>query len=137
MWSKERKECRKKLIDRNWARDFAREWIEAWNSHDIDRILSHYANDFEMSSPLIVERVGLPAGVLRGRDAVREYWLPGLSMEPPLKFELIDVFAGISEITIYYRNIGRRLVIETLFFDDAGKVTRGFAQWSTSGPEGK
>lgn len=40
------------MIDREWALEFARDWIESWNSHDMDRILSHYTDDFEMSSPL-------------------------------------------------------------------------------------
>lgn len=38
------------MIDQAWAYDFAKEWIAAWNSHDLDRILSHYVEDFEMSS---------------------------------------------------------------------------------------
>ena len=35
------------------AQDFAQEWIAAWNSHDLDRILSHYAEDVEVTSPLV------------------------------------------------------------------------------------
>jgi len=30
------------MIDRNFAARFAREWIAAWNSHDLERVLSHY-----------------------------------------------------------------------------------------------
>jgi ketosteroid isomerase-like protein len=60
------------MIDPAWAHDFAKEWIAAWNSHDLDRILSHYVEDFEMSSPLIVERKIDPGGVLRGKAAIRE-----------------------------------------------------------------
>jgi ketosteroid isomerase-like protein len=37
---------------------FASDWIAAWNSHDLDRILAHYEDDFEMTSPLIVALVG-------------------------------------------------------------------------------
>ena len=33
------------------AREFAREWIEAWNSHDLDTILSHYADGVVLTSP--------------------------------------------------------------------------------------
>ena len=118
------------MIDLEWALAFAEDWIESWNSHDINRILSHYADDFEMSSPLIVERLNQPGGKLVGKNAVRDYWLPSLFQEPPLCFELIDVFAGIGEMTIYYRNVGRRVVAETLFINESGKVTRGFSQWS-------
>ncbi len=120
------------MIDRQWAQAFAMDWIESWNSHDINRILAHYTDDFEMSSPLIVERLGLPEGKIKGKTAIADYWTPSLSLHPPLKFELVDVFVGIEEITIYYNNVGRRVVAETLFINSSGKATRGIAQWSVA-----
>jgi hypothetical protein len=120
------------MIDRQWAQAFAEDWIESWNTHDMERILSHYTDDFEMSSPLIVERLGLPEGKLRGKRVVCEYWLPSLSINPPLQFELMEVFVGIESITLYYNNIGRRLVAETLFINSWGKATCGIAQWSVA-----
>jgi ketosteroid isomerase-like protein len=39
------------MMTAEFAAQFAEEWIAAWNSHDLDRILSHYADDFEMASP--------------------------------------------------------------------------------------
>jgi hypothetical protein len=113
------------LIDRVWADEFAKEWIAAWNSHDLDRILSHYVEDFEMSSPLIIERKKDPSGVLRGKAAIREYWASGLAAVPPIKFELIDVHIGVDTIGILYRSVGRRLVIESLTFNENGEVIRG------------
>ena len=62
------------MIDRAFAEAFAEEWIAAWNAWDLERIFSHYADDFEMSSPLIVERMGEPSGRLVGKDAIRPYW---------------------------------------------------------------
>lgn len=118
------------MIDQQWAQAFAKDWIESWNVHDMDRILSHYTDDFEMSSPLIVERLGLPEGKLKGRKAVGDYWLPSLSIDPPLQFELLDVFVGIESMTLHYKNVDRRVVAETLFFNRSGKATRGMAQWS-------
>src|SRR5207302_4356035 len=35
-----------RMIDLNWAEAFAREWVDAWNAHDLARILSHYTDDF-------------------------------------------------------------------------------------------
>jgi len=32
----------------DFAQHFAAEWIEAWNSHDLDKIFSHYVDDFEI-----------------------------------------------------------------------------------------
>jgi ketosteroid isomerase-like protein len=124
------------MIDQQWAHAFAKDWIASWNAHDMDRILSHYTDDFEMTSPLIVERLGLPEGKLKGKRAIREYWLPSLAMQPPLRFELLDVFVGVDVVTIYYHNVGRRLVTETLFFNSSGKATRGMALWSVAKSRG-
>lgn len=118
------------MIDKDWARAFARDWIEAWNSHDMDRILSHYADDFQMSSPLIVERMKGSDGLLQGKAAIRAYWEPSLAADPPLEFELIDLLVGIDSITLYYRNVGKRVVAETLMFGRDGLVARGMSQWA-------
>lgn len=118
------------MLDTDWAREFARSWIEAWNARDMERILSHYTDDFEMCSPLIEERLGVPRGILKGKQAVRAYWEPSLSAEPPLEFELIDILVGVDSITLYYRNVGRRVVAETLLLDENGRATRGMSQWS-------
>ena len=59
------------MIERPFAEAFADEWIAAWNSHDLDRILSHYTPDFEFSSPLMPEVSGEPSGRLKGQDAIR------------------------------------------------------------------
>jgi hypothetical protein len=118
------------MLDHQWALAFARDWIAAWNAHDLQRILSHYTDDFEMSSPLIVERLGDPTGTLRGKERVAEYWRSGLSPTPPLRFELLDVLVGIDQLTLYYRSVGRHIVAETLCINSSGKATRGIAQWS-------
>lgn len=118
------------MLEAEWAREFAKEWIHAWNSHDMERILSHYTDDVEMSSPLIVQRTGKPTGALKGKDQLREYWAPSLLAEPPLKFELLDVLVGIETVTLYYQNVGRRVVAETLLINATGKATQGISQWS-------
>ena len=40
------------MMHPEFAKQFAREWVEAWNDHDLDRVLAHYAEDFEMSCGL-------------------------------------------------------------------------------------
>ena len=125
------------MLERSWALEFAEEWVASWNSHDLERILSHYTEDFEMSSPLIVERLGREEGVLKGKAVVAAYWKAGLSLEPPLRFELRDVLVGINQMTIYYRSSGRKVVAETLTFDDGLKVTAGSAQWSVMSSTGE
>jgi len=49
------------------AREFAAEWIAAWNSHDLDRILEHYSDDFEITTPMIKMAMGVDTGCLKGK----------------------------------------------------------------------
>ena len=118
------------VIDAAWARAFAEAWCDAWNAHDLPRILEHYTDDFEMASPFIVERGLDPSGVLRGKSAVADYWRRGLeAAQPPLRFELINVYVGVDSVVLHYRSVGRRLVVEVLTFDARRRVIRGSACW--------
>lgn len=113
-------------IDLDFARHFADSWIEAWNRHDLDAILEHYTEDFEFSSPVIIDVVGERSGTLRGKSAVRAYWEKALSRVPGLRFELQDVLTGVDAITLYYRG-HRGTSAESFHFDPTGKVDRAFA----------
>ena len=46
------------MIGKDFAKKFARDRMEAWDSHDLERILSHYSEQFEMSSPVIIQMAG-------------------------------------------------------------------------------
>jgi len=101
------------MIQRAWAEEFARDWVETWNSHDLERVLAHYADDFEMTSPLIVQRFAIVDGKLRGKDAIRRYWAQGLASTPELRFKLIDVIVGVSSVAIVYESVTlARTVVE-------------------------
>lgn len=122
------------MLERSWAISFAAEWLAAWNSHDLDKILEHYADDFTMCSPLIVERMGVASGVLQGKAAIRPYWQIGLASQPPLCFELIDVYLGVDGITLHYKSLGRRFVTETLTFNADRQVIRAAAYYGAPCP---
>lgn len=115
-------------IDPDFARRFAVEWIEAWNAHDLDRILAHYADDFEMASPVIVQVAGEPSGVLRGKANVAAYWKKALALRPDLHFTLERVLVGAQSVAIAYRG-HRGASVETFWFDADGKVVRAAAHY--------
>jgi hypothetical protein len=101
------------MIDEKFARAFAAEWIDAWNAHDLDRVLVSHADDFEMRSPLIVTIAGEPSGCLKGKAAVRAYWRKGLQLLPDLHFELVSILAGVEGLTLMYR--GHRGLVAGVF----------------------
>jgi hypothetical protein len=82
------------MITREFADKFTQEWIASWNSRDLERILSHYTDDFEMSSPYIAEIAGESSGVLKGKAGVAAYWAKGLERMPTLHFELHSSLVG-------------------------------------------
>ena len=118
------------MITKDWAQKFAQEWVEAWNAHDIERVLSHYTDDFEMNSPFIVEFAGEPSGMLNGKTQVRAYWQTALEHIPDLTFELLEVFTCVNSITIYYRHPRAKLAAEVFLVDEDEKVYKSLAHYN-------
>ncbi len=113
------------VVSKAQGEAFAREWADAWNSGDLDRILSHYSDDFEMRSPLMVELGFSDDGALRGKDAIRSYWEKGMAVDPPIRFELLGVYCGVGAVAIHYRSLGRaKQVVERIELSPDGKGLR-------------
>lgn len=113
---------------------FAEEWLAAWNAHDLERILSHYAEDVVFESPLVRERFGKASGQVQGKAELRAYWSAGLAPGSPLHFELLDLFEGIDGGAIRYFSRSRgREVVEVFQFDVTGLVARAGAFYAGVG----
>lgn len=117
------------MISREFAAQFAEEWVAAWNSRDLDRILPHYADDFEMASPYIAQIAGEPSGVLKGKDGVAAYWAKALARLPSLHFELHSILVGAESLVIYYKGVSG-MVAELFCFNPSGKVSRSSAHYA-------
>jgi ketosteroid isomerase-like protein len=110
------------------AHAFAVGWIDAWNAHDLDRVLAHYAEHFEMSSPYIARIAGEQSGRLHGKPAIRGYWAKALETVPDLRFQLIDVRVGVDSLVIHYHG-HKGPVTEVLRFGAGGKVVSAAAHY--------
>jgi len=123
------------MITRKFAEDFANEWIAAWNAHDLARILSHYAKDFEMTTPMIALVTG-GAGTLKGREAVGAYWAKSFAKVPDLHFELNEVYYSVDSICISYKAVMGLQAVEYMWFGEDGKVRKAAAHYNRL-PTGK
>lgn len=103
---------------------FAAAWVAAWNAHDVDAVLAHFADDVLFTSPLAARLLPETGGVLHGKEAVRAYWTEGLRRLPDLHFSVERVHAGVDVLVIGYRNQTGGLVDEVLRFAD-GLVVEG------------
>jgi hypothetical protein len=111
--------------------EFEREWIGAWNAHDIDRILSHYRDDIRFVSPFAA-RAGARHGEVRGLSALRDYFEFGLASYPELHFRPIAALSGIGSIAMHYRSVEDRLAIEVMELDARGQVRRAAAHYGVT-----
>jgi SnoaL-like domain len=116
------------MITKDFAAEFSQDWVDSWNSHDIARILSHYHEDFVMSSPKIAVITNEKSGVLHGKVKVAEYWTKALSLIPNLQFTLIKTFVGSDSIILYYQGVSG-LATEVFFFNSEGVVIKAAANY--------
>jgi ketosteroid isomerase-like protein len=85
------------------AAAFAEQCAKDWNSHDIEAVLSHFADDVVFTSPLAGQLFPESGGVMRGKDALRRYWSEGVRRNPALRFEVRGVYAGVDTVVIRFR----------------------------------
>jgi hypothetical protein len=117
------------LRDATSANAFARDWVRAWNSHDLDEIMSHYADGVTLVSPTAAALLGDPSGEVRGKAALRAYFAKGLAAYPDLRFELFDVMWGVRSIVLCYVNQKSTKTAEVMELDDDGLVARVLANY--------
>lgn len=112
------------MLTEQTARTFADHWIQAWNDHDLESILSHYAEDVEYFSVFLTRLSDHPGGSLRGKGPVREYLARGLAAYPDLHFELLKVFWGVNSVVLQYRSVNQLTAAEVLEFNGNGLIQR-------------
>ena len=110
---------------------FATAWVTAWNAHDLEAVLAHFHDDVLFTSPVAARILPETGGVVRGKAALRDYWVTALDRLPDLHFDVIDVYRGESLVVINYRNHRGDSVNEVLMFD-GDLVREGHGTYSTS-----
>lgn len=117
------------MLTQQDAQHIAKQWIEDWNQHDLEAILSHYDEQIEFSSPIIVKLLNEPSGTIRGKAALRDYFTKGLAAYPDLHFVPIQILVGVNSLVIYYHAVNVRIGAEFMQFNAQGLVTRSIAHY--------
>ena len=118
------------MLNEAQVREFAEAWVKAWNAHDLEAILGHYAEDVVLVSPTAARLLGDASGTVRGITGLRSYFARGLQAYPQLEFELVDVMWGIASVLLYYKNQSGSMTGEFMELDANGKVVRVVANYS-------
>ena len=54
--------------------EFAQEWLMAWNSHDLNKIMEHYSEKIDFVSP-IIQQMGINAeGKISNKSDLKDYF---------------------------------------------------------------
>ncbi len=117
------------MIDAN---NFAHDWVEAWNSHDLGRILAHYDDDVTVISPRAKIVLGVDDGTVRGKPALGDYIGAALKKIPDLRFTLTRVFSGVNSAVIEFTTSDGRHGAEFMDFGPEGHVTRVVAHYAAA-----
>jgi hypothetical protein len=104
------------VLSEQEADRFVVEWMGAWNSHDVERVLEHYADDVEYFSPFVAQLAG-SSGYLAGKEALRPYVAAAFERYPELHFDPPShVAVGAGSVSMVYRSVNGLLAVETLVF---------------------
>jgi len=117
------------MLTKDEAWNLANHWVGAWNAHDLDSIMEHYADAVELTSPAAAQLLATSDGKVVGKENLRAYFERGLEAYPELQFRLENVLWGINSLVLYYKNQKGTHTAEYMELSATGKVTRVVANY--------
>ena len=119
------------MMDLEKANQFAEAWIHAWNSHDLDAILDHYADEVAFYSPFIPLLKFNTEGVITSKTDLKRYFEIGLRSYPELQFRLHGCLAGVRTLVLYYTSVSGRMAAEVFELNDQGQAVNVYCNYSS------
>lgn len=80
----------------------ARAWIDAFNAHDLERLLALYADDAVHTSPKLRAARPETNGEIRGKQALRAWWDDAMRRLPELRYALRHLTASGDRVFMEY-----------------------------------
>jgi len=77
-------------------------WLDAFNAHDVERLLALYADDCTHTSPKIRALHPETGGKLVGKAALRTWWSDAIKRLPGLRYELVALTANEERVVLEY-----------------------------------
>ena len=67
----------------------AHQWFEAFNQHDLEKLLSLYDENAQHYSPKLKVRQPATNGLIKGKSALRAWWRDSFDRLPSLQYEVV------------------------------------------------
>lgn len=83
----------------------AHAWFDAFNSHNLEKLLSLYDDDAEHFSPKLKLRHPDTKGLVTGKAALRDWWSESFDRLPTLKYKVTSLTANSDRVFMEYLRI--------------------------------
>lgn len=83
-------------------KQIAIKWFEAFNEHDLEKLLSLYNDNAQHYSPKLKIRMPETLGLIKGKQALREWWKDAFDRLPSLQYEVIKLTADEEQVFMEY-----------------------------------
>jgi len=77
-------------------------WFDAFNSHNLEQLLSLYDDDAEHFSPKLKIRKPETNGLVTGKDAMRDWWKDAFERLPTLHYKVKSLTANGDRVFMEY-----------------------------------
>lgn len=83
-------------------KQIAIKWFEAFNEHDLEKLLKLYHDEAEHYSPKLKIRQPQTQGLVKGKAALRSWWKDSFERLPSLRYEVKKLTAGDEQVFMEY-----------------------------------
>ncbi|RAJ77258.1 SnoaL-like protein [Chitinophaga dinghuensis] len=80
----------------------AHKWFEAFNEHDLEKLLSLYHDNAIHYSPKLKIRQPATNGLIKGKQALRSWWQDSFERYPQLQYNLHTLTANQDRVFMEY-----------------------------------
>jgi predicted SnoaL-like aldol condensation-catalyzing enzyme len=91
------------VIQKNLS--IAHAWFEAFNSHNLEKLLSLYDDEANHFSPKLKIRHPETKGLVTGKEALREWWKDAFERLPSLQYKVTSLTANSDRVFMEYIRI--------------------------------
>jgi ketosteroid isomerase-like protein len=100
-------------------------WFDAFNAHNLEQLLALYDDNAEHFSPKLKIRKPETDGLIKGKNALRDWWQDAFDRLPTLNYKVTSLTANENRVFMEYvrkvENEEDMLVAEVLEIKD-GKI---------------
>ena len=102
----------------------ANQWFDAFNAHDLEKLLSLYHDKAQHYSPKLKVRQPETKGLIAGKTAMRAWWRDSFDRLPTLQYEVLRLTPCENRVFMeYLRHVQGE---EDLYVGEMLEVTDGF-----------